>query len=140
MKKMSKNIETVQELFDAARAAGHDSLGVWNDPEALMELANVSRSRFLAKGNPDELKSWRDAVLRVEELGSEDANIIAWTTRKLIELETYREQIESAMETLEADLELLKSVKGVRTRIPRHQYEEVEKSIELSCICHLVKS
>ncbi len=136
---MIKEFESVRELLDAARAAGHDSLGIWNDIEALMELANVSRRRFLEGGGTGALRTWRDAVLRVEELESADENVLAWKNRKLIELETCREQLESAKAMLDADLKLLKSIKGVRSRIPKNQFEEVAKPIELSCICHLAR-
>jgi hypothetical protein len=48
--KVAKKLPSLRDLFEMARKAGHDSLGIANDPESLKVLRRVAERRGDTKG------------------------------------------------------------------------------------------
>jgi len=85
---MKEKHSTIRELLEAARVAGHDSLGIAVDLESLVELASMRRNEFLETGNSEVLAAWEAIVRETVSALGDDKLVRSWADAELLRLDT----------------------------------------------------
>lgn len=78
---------SASEFIRRAREAQHDSLGLEQDLESTVSLANVARMRFFSQPTPDALSAWETLV---DEAGDRVDNEGDVATRRWLAVESIR--------------------------------------------------
>ncbi len=73
----------VRALLARGRAAGHDALGIANDPEAWQTTADLARDRFARTRAADDLRVWVDFTAELAAIDWLAPAVVAWVGDQL---------------------------------------------------------
>ncbi len=122
---MTKPLPSVRELVDAARRARHDSLGIAQDPEALVHIANVSRRAFLDDKDVMALRDWSATVEDIANMDAVEPEIQHWLAVERVRL--------AAAHRLVADL-LASDVQPLVDRLEEYELLDDQYRAEISSV------
>ena len=116
------DLRSVGELFEKAKKAGHDSLGIASDCESSMHLAKLARRRFDTTRSLNALRDWEQLLEEIVGMEPDDPNVRTWLRNELIELGFLRDRVRQ-----ELDRRLQTEIQEARKVIPSDQRREIER-------------